>query len=208
MTKQEPLEEMAKTADETYNAYTTTADDIADGLYNAGYRKIDEFEKCRKCPAWSGTDCTRNPYTEGCLDDKVNLKNEIKRLEKENEQLKAKLEKNPLAIKQKIMEEDDYELTEREQATLFLDRMESDVEILHDIVENLDELLGKGINDYIKGIDGVEGIKDMWERSAVREFAEKIKAKLFAIFGKTICSDLDTEDITDIIDELLKEYAG
>ena len=56
------------------------------------------------------------------------------------------------------------------------------------------------------GIDGVEGIKDMWERSAVREFAEKIKSKLFAIFGKTICSDLDTEDITDIIDELLKEY--
>ena len=56
----------------------------AEALYNEGYRKIDEFEKCRKCPAWSGTDCTRNPYTEGCLDDKVNLKNEIKRLEKEN----------------------------------------------------------------------------------------------------------------------------
>ena len=206
MTKQEQIEEMAKIVDEMYNVYTTTADDIADGLYNAGYRKVDDFEECRKCPAWSGTDCTRNPYTEGCLDDKVNLKNEIKRLEKENEQLKAKLEKNPLAIKQKIMEEDDYQLTEREQATLFLDRMESDVEILHDIVENLDELLGKGINDYIMGIDGVEGLKDMWERSAVREFAEKIKAKLFAIFGKTICSDLDTEDITDIIDELLKEY--
>ena len=61
----------------------------AEALYNEGYRKIDEFEKCRKCPAWSGTDCTRNPYTEGCLDDKVNLKNEIKRLEKENEQLKT-----------------------------------------------------------------------------------------------------------------------
>ena len=61
----------------------------AEALYNEGYRKIDEFEKCRKCPAWSGTDCTRNPYTEGCLDDKVNLKNEIKRLEKENKQLKT-----------------------------------------------------------------------------------------------------------------------
>lgn len=131
---------------------------------------------------------------------------EIERLKAENEQLKVKLEKNPLAIKQKIMEEDDYELTEREQATLFLDRMESDVEILHDIVENLDELLGKGIDEYIKGIDGVEGLKDMWERSAVMEFAGKIKSKLFAIFGKTMCSDLDTEDIADIIDELLKEY--
>lgn len=35
---------------------------------------------------------------------------------------------------------------------------------------------------------------------------DEVKAKLLAIFGKTICSDLDTEDITDIIDELLKEY--
>ena len=40
---------------------------------------------------------------------------------------------------------------------------------------------------------------------AVKEFAGKIKAKLNAIYGKTICSDLDTEDITDIIDEFLKE---
>lgn len=198
MTKQEQIEEMAKIVDEMYNVYTTTAEDIAEGIYNAGYRKIDEFEKCRKCPAWSGTDCTRNPYTEGCLDDKVNLKNEIKRLEKENEQLKAKLEKNPLAIKQKIMEEDDYELTEREQATLFLDRMESDVEILHDIVENLDELLGKGIDEYIKGIDGVEGLKDMWERSVVREFAGKLKEK-YSLYD-------DRHILYQIIDKLLREY--
>ena len=86
------------------------------------------------------------------------------------------------------------------------DKLKADIDRLNTIVERLDELLGKGINDYIKGIDGVEGLKDMWERSAVREFAEKLKAKLLAIFGKTICSDLDTEDITDIIDELLKEY--
>ena len=37
-------------------------------------------------------------------------------------------------------------------------------------------------------------------------FADEVKAKLLTIFGKTICSDLDTEDITDIIDELIKEY--
>ena len=125
---------------------------------------------------------------------------EIERLKAENEQLKAKLEKNPLAIKQKIMEEDDYELTEREQATLFLDRMGSDVEILHDIVENLDELLGKGIDEYIKGIDGVEGIKDMWERSAVMEFAEKVKAKSYV---NNYCREVVE---IDKIDELLKEY--
>lgn len=43
-TKQEQIEEMAKIVDEMYNVYTTTADDIADGLYNAGYRKVDDFE--------------------------------------------------------------------------------------------------------------------------------------------------------------------
>jgi hypothetical protein len=151
MTKQEQIEEMAKIVDEMYNVYTTTADDIADGLYNAGYRKIDEFEKCRKCPAWSGIDCTRNPYTKGCLDDKVNLKNEIKRLEKENAYLLKACE-----------EQFTFDTTQNKKYSIF--------------------------------------------NSVRKEFADKVTAKLFAIFGKTICSDLDTEDITDIIDELLKEY--
>ena len=42
MTKQEQIEEMAKIVDEMYNVYTTTADDIAEGIYNAGYRKIQD----------------------------------------------------------------------------------------------------------------------------------------------------------------------
>ena len=106
MTKQEQIEEMAvigcvrnpqaHTAEECakcdFKQGQCNAYRHAEKLYDAGYRKVDEFEECRKCPAWSGTDCTRNPYTKSCLDDKVNLKNEIKRLEKENEQLKAKLE--------------------------------------------------------------------------------------------------------------------
>lgn len=44
MTKQERIEEMAKIVDEMYNVYTTTADDIADELYNAGYRKIYDLK--------------------------------------------------------------------------------------------------------------------------------------------------------------------
>lgn len=96
-------------------------------------------------------------------------------------------------------------MTEQEQIKM-LNKLKAEIKHLNTIVERLDELLWKGIDEYIMGIDGVEGLKDMWERSAVREFAEKLKAKLLAIFGKTICSDLDTEDITDIIDELLKEY--
>lgn len=25
------------------------------------------YDFCKDCQAWSGSDCTRNPYTEGCL---------------------------------------------------------------------------------------------------------------------------------------------
>ena len=83
--------------------------------------------------------------------------------------------------------------------------LEKQIKHLNTIVERLDELLGKGINDYIMGIDGVEGIKDMWERSAVREFAEKLKK----------CSYTDncfTDGkwhryvLVSDIDKLLKEY--
>lgn len=44
MTRQEQIEKMAKIVDEMYNVYTTTADDIAEGIYNAGYRKIDDLK--------------------------------------------------------------------------------------------------------------------------------------------------------------------
>ena len=44
-TKQEQIEEMAKIVDEMYNVYTTTADDIAEGIYNAGYQKAEEVRK-------------------------------------------------------------------------------------------------------------------------------------------------------------------
>ena len=122
MTKQEQIDEMAKIVDEMYNVYTTQADDIAEGLYNAGYRKIRETD----------------------------------------------------------------------------DTLEEQIKHLNTIVERLDELLGKGINDYIMGIDGVEGIKDMWERSAVMEFAEKLKMK-YSLYD-------DRHILYRIIDELLKEY--
>ena len=45
MNKQEQIEEMAKIIDELYNVYDTTADEIAEGLYNAGYRKEQETAK-------------------------------------------------------------------------------------------------------------------------------------------------------------------
>ena len=165
MTRQEQIEEMAvigcvrnpqaHTAEECakcdFKQGQCNAYRHAEKLYDAGYRKVDEFEECRKCPAWSGTDCTRNPYTEGCLDDKVNLKNEIKRLKEENACLLKACE-----------EQFTFDTTQNKKYSVF--------------------------------------------NSVRKEFSDEVKAKLFAIFGKTMCSDLDTEDITDIIDELLKEY--
>ena len=136
MNREEQIEEMTKIVDEMYNVYTTTADDIAEGLYNAGYRKIKE-------------------------------KNET---------------------------------------------LEKQIKHLNTIVERLDELLGKGINDYIMGIDGVEGIKDMWERSAVREFAEKVKEYIndnADFVYKSECGESAEINITlceKYINELLREY--
>ena len=83
------------------------------------------------------------------------------------------------------------------------DKLKADIDRLNTIVERLDELLGKGINDYIKGIDGVEGIKDMWERSAVRDFAEKLWNK---IKDNGIDYKIGLRALGEEIDELLKEY--
>ena len=42
MNKEQQISEMAKIVDEMYWVYDTTAGDIAEELYNAGYRKIPE----------------------------------------------------------------------------------------------------------------------------------------------------------------------
>lgn len=74
MTKKEQIEEMTQ---DFINFGITTRQGVeafAEILYNAGYRKIDEFAECRNCSAWLGTDCTRHPYTQGCLKDETNVK--------------------------------------------------------------------------------------------------------------------------------------
>ena len=91
------------------------------------------------------------------------------------------------------------------------DKLKAEIDRLNTIVERLDELLGKCINEYIMGIDGVEGIKDMWERSAVREFAEKLKTQLEAKEQHYICmydwnGHSAVTDCENEVDELLKEY--
>lgn len=83
------------------------------------------------------------------------------------------------------------------------DKHKRDINRLNTIVERLDELLAKGINDYIMGIDGVEGLKDMWERSAVREFAEKLRKRLTE---DRVSNDNVVINANYEIDELLREY--
>ena len=81
------IEEMAKEIEKAkqhiWASVRTQAEDedylwhsraIAEHLTSQGYQKIDMFAECRNCTAWSGTDCTRHPYTQGCLKDENNIK--------------------------------------------------------------------------------------------------------------------------------------
>lgn len=43
-----------------------------EGLLKALNQEIYEF--CKDCPAWSGKDCTIQPYEEDCLRNKINYK--------------------------------------------------------------------------------------------------------------------------------------
>lgn len=92
-------------------------------------------------------------------------------------------------------------MTEQEEIKM-LNKLKADIDRLNTIVERLDELLGKGINDYIMGIDGVEGLKDMWERSAVREFAELLEYK----YGHYLCFSFPNivKSFNKIIEEELR----
>lgn len=86
------------------------------------------------------------------------------------------------------------------------DKLKADIDRLNTIVERLDELLWKGIDEYIMGIDGVEGLKDMWERSAVMAFAEKLKARINADYVNG-CLNNHKGYLTEYdINEELKEY--
>lgn len=92
------------------------------------------------------------------------------------------------------------------------DKLKADIDRLNTIVERLDELLGKGINDYIMGIDGVEGLKDMWERSAVREFADKVKDEFIksaniqdSITAKKLFRDICPVKVDKVLKKFIKE---
>ena len=80
-----------------------------------------------------------------------------------------------------------------------VDKLKAEIDRLNTIVGRLDGLLGKGIDKYINSIDSVKGTREIWEISAVRAFAEKIKEKSYV---NNYC-----REVVEIekIDELLKE---
>lgn len=56
----------------TYSMITTSSMKyVMDKLLKEYEKQLDEFADCKTCSAWSGSDCTRNPYTEGCLKEET-----------------------------------------------------------------------------------------------------------------------------------------
>ena len=123
MTEQEQIEEMTEEIEKAKqhiwaSVRTQTEDEdylwhsraIAEHLTSQGYQKIDMFAECRNCTAWSGTDCTRHPYTQGCLKDENNikwqavkefaekLKNKLFDFFQDNEELDGKISVGPLYV--------------------------------------------------------------------------------------------------------------
>lgn len=98
------------------------------------------------------------------------------------------------------------EIREKDETLEERKGLKAEIKHLNTIAERLDELLWKGIDEYIKGIDGVEGLKDMWEHSAVREFAEKLKARINADYVNGCLNNHKGYLIEYDINEELKEY--
>ena len=163
------------------NLYKGSTHLLAEKLYNAGYRKV-------------GSDAKGN------LLKIQNLCIEFDEMGYEPTTLCENPEQTAKKWKSDLM----YEIG------LFLDEAMG-IKARYNELKAENERLTERLKQVLLSIDTVKEMNAMCNiddqrKQAIKEFADKIKAKLNAIFGKTICSDLDTEDITDIIDELLKEY--
>lgn len=210
MTKEDQIEEMSKyicnvcemgfsfTGDcseggQDYYKRCTLTQETAKALYEEGYRKVPDGAVVLT-PEERG-DETRE--TNEILEERDNLLARVGVLGREVEELKAKLKECDIA--------DDYTIG---FATYLMQKRRDEVDRLQSEIKRL-----KKENTYLlkaceeKFTFNTTQNKKYSVFNTVRKvFADEVKAKLLDIFGKTICSDLDTEDITDIIDELLKEY--
>ena len=142
-------------------------------------------------------DCDGCPYdvVRSCSDRlKLDARELIAEQEKEIERLKDEDTRLTEKLKQVLLAVD----TVKEMTAMCnIDKQNAEIERLKAENEQLKvKLEAKLTCDFVKAR----------QNYAMQDFAGKLKDKLFSVFGKTMCSDLDTEDITDIIDELLKEY--
>ena len=163
------------------NLYKGSTHLLAEKLYNAGYRKV-------------GSDAKGN------LLKIQNLCIEFDEMGYEPTTLCENPEQTAKKWKSDLM----YEIG------LFLDEAMG-IKARYNELKAENERLTERLGQILLSIDTVKEMNamcniDEQRKQAVKEFTGKIKAKLNAIYGKTICSDLDTEVITDIIEELLKEY--
>lgn len=94
----------------------------------------------------------------------------------------------------------------KQDALTLITEQEQEIEKLKAENEELTKVVSSKVYDLIDNTKEIADAREAWEKQAKIDVLNELKTKLFTIFGKTICSDLDTEDITDIIDELLKEY--
>lgn len=109
--------------------------------------------------------------------------------------------RNRIEVADNVLSETRAKLTKAEHDR---DRYKAEIERLKSQQQEIDRL--KAENRQLKTECALLDDELRIARQETINVLNELKTKLFTIFGKTICSDLDTEDITDIIDELLKEY--
>ena len=121
----------------------------------------------------------------------------------------SKIERDDeMPIKGEIVDEVQFSISKNSPALQAeINKLNAEVAYRDRKIEQLEQQIRGLESQFDEAKEQIRQLKNLqsWQQ-AEKEFADKIKAKLNAIYGKTICSDLDTEDITDIIDELLKEY--
>lgn len=129
MNKQEQIEEMAKIVDEMYNVYTTTADDIAEGLYNVGYRKAQDvgeyknrFEIADKVLTETRSKLAKAEHDRDRYKAEIerlkSQQREIDRLKAENKELKKVVLSKVYDFVNKIIEETNTRLDIENQAKI------------------------------------------------------------------------------------------
>lgn len=193
-----------------------SAKNVAEALYNAGHRKVPDY-------AVILTPEERDEELKACNENQAELENEIDRLKADNEALKMRNEA--------YTEENEKLKGQNAIANVFLGEViwHLDVNNQIDRYEQADDVdiqkFAKDIKEILQSrSEGIEqnevGNKELFERNmknvleiekknAVKEFAEKLKAKAHSVVGFNVRKRVYAKEYTinEIdINELLKEF--